>query len=65
MKKRNVKNLELNKKAISNFEVVGGRAPETHTCNNNPVGADEPSHVWFTDDLNQHVCQSFHTHCNP
>lgn len=65
MKKRSIKSLELNKRAISKFNFVGGRPPESHTCAiGDPQGPDEPSHVWFTDDLNQHVCQSFHTNCN-
>ena len=55
----NLKSLKLNKKAISSLSLLGGRAPESHTCGmSDPVGADEPSHVWFTD-AKEHTCETF------
>ena len=59
MKRRNFKNLELNKKAISKFNVVGGLPPHSHTCGRtDPYNPHEPDHVWFTDG-DQHVCKTF------
>ena len=58
MKRRNLKNLKLNKKAIAKFGVFGGRAPHSHTCGNNPETPDGPGHQWFTD-ANEHTCQTF------
>jgi len=59
MKRRNFKNLELNKKAISNFKIVGGRPGPSHTCGQTDAHEPhEPDHVWFTDG-DQHVCKTF------
>ncbi len=59
MKKMSLKNLQLNKKAISNFNVFGGRPPQSHTCGQTDAHEpDEPDHVWFTDG-DQHACKTF------
>ncbi|WP_430412620.1 hypothetical protein [Kordia sp.] len=59
MKRRQFKNLELNKKAISTFNVVGGKAPHSHRCGQTDAHEpDEPDHVWFTDG-DQHACKTF------
>lgn len=59
MKKMNFKSLGLNKNVISSFEVVGGRAPHSHTCGHTDAHEPhEPDHVWFTDG-DQHACKTF------
>jgi hypothetical protein len=62
MKKKNLKSLKLNKKSISNFNLLGGRAPDNG--NNDPIGPDDPvDHEWFTDGGGW-VCRTFPSWCS-
>ncbi|WP_046757055.1 hypothetical protein [Kordia jejudonensis] len=57
MKKRNLKSLKLNKVAISQLRLNGGRAPQSNNCAE-PVGPSDDDFVWFTDAA-QRACETF------
>lgn len=58
MKKRNLNSLKLNKVAISQLRLTGGRPPHSHGCGVDPVGPSDDDFVWFTDAA-QRACETF------
>lgn len=64
MKKRNLKSLKINKVAIATFNTFGGRAPQSHGCNDDPIGPPlDDDYVWFTDGPDR-VCETFQSWCS-
>ena len=61
MKKRNLKSLRLNKKSISSFTLLGGRAP--NNGGGDPVGPPQEPHQWFTDGPDR-ACETFASWCS-
>jgi hypothetical protein len=61
MKKRNLKSLRLNKKSISNFSLLGGRAPDNGS--DDPVAPPQEPHQWFTDGPDR-ACETFASWCS-
>jgi hypothetical protein len=64
MKKKNLKTLNLNKKAISNFSttLIGGREVSIHETNCDYCPIDSPSNDTNTDDNGgggTHTCTTF------
>ncbi|WP_046757583.1 hypothetical protein [Kordia jejudonensis] len=62
MKKKNLKSLKLNKKSISSFSVLAGRAPDNG--GDEPIGPpNDDDFVWFTDG-GDHTCRTFPSWCS-
>ncbi len=57
MKTKNLKNLKLNKKSISNFKVKGGLPPTSYNCIPIDAETNDCGPVgWLTED-GRHICR--------